>query len=230
LSALYVLTEKSEYRDAMKSKMKAYSDETEKQVMSDKQKKSFIDGNELKAMFDRMTPEVKVLMKTRQTNDANLNKIQNYIMLALYGGVFIPPRRSQDYTLFKISNVNKEEDNFFDQKANQLVFNRYKTAKHYGRQAVDIPKELTLLLKKWIAINPTEFLFFDKNKQPLNNVKMNQRLNRLVGKDGFGVNGFRHSYMTTKYAKSIDEDKEMKDDFEKMGSSINQEKVYVQKK
>lgn len=228
LSALFVLTGKPEFQEAMKKGIKDYTEHTSKQEMTQKQKDNFLSGEELAAMFNGMTEEIKGLLKLKTFSPANLARIQQYVMLALYSGVYIPPRRAQDYTEFKISNVDKAKDNYFDGK--QLVFNTYKTAKNYGQQTVEVPKELAALLKRWIAINPTDFLFFDVNRAKLDNVQLNQRLNRLVGKKSFGVNGFRHSYMTTKYGKTIEEDTEMAKDFEDMGSSMAQQKVYIQKK
>jgi hypothetical protein len=43
-----------------------------------------------------------------------------------------------------------------------------------------------------------------------------------------GVNGFRHTYMSEKYQSSIKDDKDMKEDFKAMGSSIHQKDVYIQ--
>ena len=55
-----------------------------------------------------------------------VQQIQNYVLLSLLSGVFIPPRRSLDYCEFKIRNINKMNDNYMD--ANKLVFDIYKTA------------------------------------------------------------------------------------------------------
>jgi hypothetical protein len=69
-------------------------------------------------------------------------------------GVFIPPRRSLDYCEFKIKNIDREKDNYLDK--NKLIFNRYKTAKTYGQQSVDIPVQLRNILTKWSKLNPNE--------------------------------------------------------------------------
>jgi len=42
-----------------------------------------------------------------------------------------------------------------------------------------------------------------------------------------GVNGLRHSYMSEKYADTIEIEKDIADDLEKMGSSTSQKKVYI---
>jgi predicted secreted protein len=81
----------------------------------------------------------------------DLQTIQQYIILCLLGGIFIAPRRSLDYTEFKIKSINKDDDNYLDK--NELVFNKYKTAKFYNEQRVAIPKELKSILTKWIKNN-----------------------------------------------------------------------------
>ena len=45
-----------------------------------------------------------------------------------------------------------------------------------------------------------------------------------------GINGFRHLYMTSRYGHLIETEKKIEDDFKKMGSSILQKKVYIQKR
>jgi len=96
-------------------------------------------------------------------------QIQDLIIVAVLGGLFIPPRRNLDYCCFKLKNINNDNDNYIDK--NQFVFNTYKTAKFYKQQRVDIPKDLKTILTKWIKINPTDYLLFDTNQNPLTSVK-----------------------------------------------------------
>jgi len=154
-------------------------------------------------------------------------KMQEYIILALLSGLYIPPRRALDYTAFKIKNIDKEHDNYFDK--NKLVFNKYKTSDKKGQQVVEVPKELASILKKWISVNPTDYLLFDRNSNTMSSVKLNQKLERMFGKK-VGINTLRHSYLTDKYGELIDAKKEMEKDFKEMGSSKLQENVYIQKK
>jgi hypothetical protein len=127
---------------------------------------------------------------------------------------------------FKIKNIDKGHDNFINK--NFFVFNSYKTAKTYGQQQVEIPKELKTILNKWIKINPTEFLLFDISYKPLSNVKLNQRLNKLFGKK-VGVNMMRKSYLSDKYGDLIDKKNELAIDMKLMGSSNLQENIYIKK-
>ena len=157
-----------------------------------------------------------------------LQKIQNFIIISLF--YLINPRRAKDYTEFKILSIDREKDNFFDDKNSELSFVNYKTAKFYGTQKVKIDKVLKSILKKWISINPTDYLLFDANSQKLTPVKLNQRLNKIFGSEkGHSVNQLRHSFLTDKYADSIKMKSAMAKDMEEMGSSIAQATTYIKK-
>ncbi len=106
----------------------------------------------------------------------------------------------------------------------------YKTSKFYGEQRIKIDKVLKSILKKWIAINPTEYLLFDSLSKKLSPVKLNQRLNKMFGSEkGCSVNGLRHSFLSSKYQNTIAVQTAMKDDMSKMGSSLAQSSTYIQK-
>ena len=136
--------------------------------------------------------------------------------MSVLSGVFIAPRRSLDYVSFKIKNINDKEDNFLSK--NQFVFNKYKTAKYYNEQRVDVPIQLKNIIVKWIKINPTDFLLFDSNQNALTSVKLNQRLVRILGHKT-SVNILRHSYLTSKFGDQIDKNKAMEAVAESMGTS-----------
>lgn len=224
LSALFVLTSNPVYGEELSKNLAKIKKETQKQVKTEKQKECTLDQEDLKTLWDKMKKYTDMIYKKQVITDTDLQTIQMFIVLSLMGGVFIPPRRAMDYCLFKIKDPT---DDFNYLSKNKLVFNKYKTAKTYGRQEVSIPKELKSILTKWIKHNPTEWLLFDTKKQPLTAVKLNQRFVKLFGKK-CSVNSLRHSYLTDKYAEHIPMRKEMAEDFEKMGSHINQETTYVQ--
>ena len=226
LSALVIVTDNKEYRDQMMNDIKAYNIETHKQEKTDDQAKNWVEQNDIKTLFADMEKDAKQLYKKATKSPQDYQMIQNYIIIAILGGVFIPPRRSKDYVAFKINNVDKVLDNYIDKDT--LVFNTYKTAKTYGQQKVVAPKELVKILRKWITVNPTDYLLFDTNFNKLTNVKLNQRMNKIFGKKA-SVNVMRHSYLSSKYAGKIDELKKLKEDFKNMGSSDKQFEIYVQK-
>jgi hypothetical protein len=226
LASLVVITNNKRYRDQMLKDIEEYRADESKQIKSDKQNDSWLDTSEINDIFNDMSTNVNILYKKKVKSMSDLQDIQNYIIMCVLSGIFIPPRRSKDYVDFKIRNIDKDIDNYIDKK--YFVFNSYKTAKTYQRQEIAIPPELLKILNKWIKINPTDYLLFDSNSKKLSNVKLTQRLNKIFGKKA-SVNQLRHSYLSDKYQDTIKLNNDMADDMAAMGSSRHQEKIYIKK-
>ena len=225
LSALVVVTNKPAYRDLMMEDIHQYKTEINKQEKTEEQKENWVDADELNKIFELYKKESDLLYKKTNLKANDLQEIQNYIILCLLSGKFIIPRRSMDYVNLKIKgDIDKDKDNYIDK--NKFIFNSYKTAKTYGKQEIVIPKPLQTILKKWISINPTDYLLFDTNNNKLTNVKLNQRLNKIFGKKA-SINQLRHSYLTEKYKPLMEAQKEMSKDLKEMGSSQAQASTYV---
>ena len=205
LSALVVLTGLEAYKTAMCADIQTFNTDMAKQEASPAQKAAEVSPADIKAY------------KKPHKTVSDLLAISDMVILALLGGIFIPPRRSLDYCAFKIRDINKESDNYLDK--NELVFNKYKTAKTYGKQTVAIPAALKSILTKYIKLNPTEWLLFDSKMTPLTSVKMNQRLHKIFGGRRVAINALRHSYLTSKYTDLSKEQKLMNEDMSAMGSS-----------
>jgi hypothetical protein len=225
LSALVVITDDASYRKQMMEDVSDYNKEINKQEKTESQKESWISTEEVKSIYDILKKNADLLYKKSSHTPSELQQIQNFIILALMSGVFIPPRRSLDYCEFKIKNINKELDNYLDK--NKLVFNRYKTAKTYGQQSVDIPVQLRNILTKWSKINPSEYLLIDTNGNKLNSVKLNQRFNSIFGGKKIATNQMRHTFLTDKYAETSKKQKALETDLTEMGTSNNVAKNYI---
>lgn len=221
LSGLVVISDKPKYRTAMLKDIKDYSNEAKKMEKTPSQEANWLEANELNEVIANAKSTATALYKKSKLTMSDLQDIQNYIILCLMSGIFIPPRRSLDWTEFKIKNVDKAEDNYLDK--NEFVYNRYKTAKFYNEQRVTCPKELLSILKKWIKINTdnTEYLLFDSNFEKLTSVKLNQRFEKIFGKK-CSVNILRHVYLTSKFGDEIERSKKMNDVAEDMGTSSAQ--------
>ena len=217
LSALVVLTSLDAYKTAMCADIQTFNTDMAKQEASPAQKAAEISPADIKAIYDRLAAEAAVLYKKPHKTVSDLLAINDMVILALLSGIYIPPRRALDYCAFKIRDVNKESDNYLDK--NELVFQKYKTAKTYGKQTVAIPAALKSILTKYIKLNPTEWLLFDSKMTPLTSVKMNQRLHKIFGGRRVAINALRHSYLTSKYTDLSKEQKLMNEDMHAMGSS-----------
>ena len=225
LSALVIITDDKKYRDLMLEDIKNYSHEIGKQEKSETQKDNWVEGADIKTLWENLKRNADLLYKKTHLTQGDLQQIQSFIILSVLGGIFVPPRRSLDWVSFKIKNINKTADNYLDKAT--LVFNTYKTAKCYGEQKVPIPPTLKNLLAKWIKKNPTDYLLFDTNMNPLSSVKLNQRLNKLFDGKKVGVNALRHTYLTDKYADTMEQKKKIDADMTAMGSSANMLTTYV---
>lgn len=227
LSALYVLTKNNIYKNEMLDDIKDYDTEILKQKKTKTQEENWITSEEINNKLDELETMAKMAYKHILLTDKRqqyYKVIQDYIILALLSGKYINPRRSKDFTEFKIKNIDYAKDNYM--KGNKLYFNAYKGSENKGLQIIEIPNELKRILNKWIKINPTDFLIFDNNNNKMSNVKLTQHLNKLFNKK-VAINALRHTFLTEKHINTINKIDELKKDMQMMGSSILQAKVYI---
>jgi len=227
LSSLVIITDKKPYRDLMLEDVRDYNKEIHKQEKTPEQEASWVETNQVKEIFDELKKNADLLYKKKQLTPSDLQQIQNFIIIALLGGIYIPPRRSKDYVDFIIKSPDTATDNYLLKK--KMIFNSYKTAKTYGQQSVDIPPQLNSILNKWIKINPTKYLLFDAKMDKLSNVKLNQRLNKIFGEKKVGVNQLRHTFLTNKFGHTIEQKNSVNNIMTEMGSSAGMLDTYVKK-
>lgn len=231
LSALVVLTDNKKYRELMLEDISSYNKDMSHQEKSETQKENWLSEEEINETYDRLKKEADYLYKKPKLTMGDLQIIQDYIILCLLGGKYIPVRRSLDYiNMKKGGQIIKDKDNFIDWKKNEMIFNIFKTAKYYGKQELAIPTELKRILTKWAKQAPhTDFLLFDNNSNPLTSVKLNQRFQKIFGKKA-SVNLLRHSYLTKLYGHHIEGKKQMEKTANEMGTSSHMiEGVYIKK-
>ena len=222
LSALFVLTENEAYKKNMLEDVNAYNNSMKSQTKNDKETENWITKDELFKIYNNLKKDTNVLFRKKNKNMSDLQDIQAFVMLSLF--VLLPPRRALDYSEMKIKNIDKTKDNYI--KGNNLIFNIYKTSKQKGQQIIEVPKQLKSILNKWVKINTTDYLLFDNKGGKLTSVKINQRFKKLFGKN-FSVNMFRKLFLSTKYADTMEQMKNLEKDMEKMGSSKSQVNHYV---
>jgi integrase len=240
IAALCVVTENPRMKKLMEEEVQKEKVKQLKQEKTEKQEENWLSADEIRTKFDELKKKVPSWYKTGDYQD-----IQQYILLAVAGGLFVNPRRSKDWFDFKIRDIDYEKDNYmvrdkvlmkgneleFDpkgKKENVFVFNSYKGSDAKGQQLIIIPKELMKILKKWIESNPTPYLFYDKNNSPLTAVKINQRFEKMFGKQA-SVNHLRHTHLTDKFGSVNEIIKDVKQTMKQMGSGIGQFEVYVLK-
>jgi hypothetical protein len=106
--------------------IQSYTNEIAKQEKTETQQENWLEPEVLKEKLEEYKKNAALLYRKKVFTEKDLQEIQNYILLVLYSGLYIPPRRAKDYVDFRIDNINKKTDNYLD-KAN-MIFNSYKTS------------------------------------------------------------------------------------------------------
>jgi integrase len=224
LSALFVLTKKEEYREIMTSVMNAVNETYKLQKKTPKQEDNWMSSEEVKAVYDKQLENALLMLSKKAKFDDG--KFIQFLLVAFLSGVIMPPRRSMDYSEMMIRNYDPKVDNYY--KAGKLYFNRYKTAKNYGLQILNVPKQLNSLIKKWIKLNSNDYMLYSTNGNKLSSPQINRINNEAFGK-AISTNMLRHIYLTEQY-KNVPAIADMQELAQSMGHSTNQAMEYVKRK
>jgi integrase len=225
LSALVVICPDDiceHYRSIMMNDIKVSKSIDIEQKKTEKQKENWITQDEIREKYDKMYDKLEPLFLVKKIDAKSLTELQDLVLLALTSGIYIPPRRSLDWTDMMIRGYDKgkeSKDNYMIK--NKFYFNRYKTDKTYGLETIDIPLPLQNLLKKYISYLPTtqKYLFVNRVGEKINSVRVTQALNKIFDGKRISVNMLRHSFISHKY-KDIPKLKDMMDTAKDMGHSI----------
>jgi hypothetical protein len=230
-AALYGITGNEIYREQMMKMSADYVKEQMKQKKSPKQEENWMSFKDVERIVAAAHASAKPFLssKTPLTGQP-LQIVQDYIILALTTGVFIAPRRSQDWTEMKIRGMGTKKNdvkefNYF--KGNQFHFVKYKTAHIYGEQTIDIPTKLKTLLTKWKKLNPYEFLLVNGDGTQMSIVRITQILHKLFQRN-ISTSMLRHIYITDKLGgtPALEDMQKMADD---MGHSVEMQLQYIKR-
>jgi hypothetical protein len=144
--------------------------------------------NYIQEVYDNLKNDAELTYKKKMLSTADYQLIQSFVIVSLLGGMHIKPRKSKDYVDFKIKNFNEALDNHIEK--DKLIFIVLPE-----KEIVEVPKPLQTILKKWIAINPTDYLLFDTNRNKLSSVKLNQRLNKIFNNKKVSINALIQSFV-----------------------------------
>ena len=208
LSALLILTGLSEYREDMLAFAKEVNDTYKTQKMTDKQREHRISFDEVKEKVEKLL----VGLKQHKT----MHGFEQFLAGAFSSGVYAPPRRSE-FANVRINNYDRRVDNYL--LKNKIVFNAYKTSKRYGQQIYEIPSEVLPVLKQYLRLNKTDFLFPKREGETcLSNVDYNRLLQKVFGKS-ISVDELRSIYLSEKY-KNVPSIQDMEATANAMGHSV----------
>lgn len=227
LSALIALVEGSDnaketlerFGEVMKTKMKQANEQADEQKMTDKQKKAMIPWEDVLKKYHELEKEIEPLLEQDDLSKEQFARFQMYVVLSCV--VLIEPRRSLDWTEFKLRNVDETKDNFLRvvKRKPFLVFNTFKTAKELGQQILPCPPKLYKILKgEWFLKNKHDYLLM--NTRQTNKINSTQYMKLLYEFFGSNVstNILRHSYLKKLY-DSVPSIKQMKKTANAMGQT-----------
>jgi hypothetical protein len=179
LSALYGVSNEVDYRTLMLEICKKVNETYKGQTMSQKQKEN---------SFEEIQEKVKDLM-TILSKSKSVENYQNFLILAFMSGVYFEPRRNEIGTI-KIRNYDVKTDNYL--KKDVLVFNSYKTVAKYKTQTVQIPKPLMKIVRQWLKVNDTDYLFYsEKTRKGFSSASLGKRLYKIFDGKRIGCDALK---------------------------------------
>ena len=217
----------TKFRGQMNKDLVEIKDKDTSQTLSENQKANYVPWKEVLNLKTILETEATPLFKLKNLTTKQFIKLTDYIILSLY--TEIAPRRSLDYTAFKIKGINRETDNYLDIKKGKytMVFNKYKNSSRLGKQEVELPPAFGKILKQFIDKNPYDYLIVNKlGKHVLQNY-IAKTLTRIFDKN-VSSGMLRHSYLTNKFG-SVDL-KDLEQTTKDMGNSqVSRTLSYVSK-
>jgi len=227
---------KQKYYDLMLKKNDEIKEKATDEA-TEEQKENWISWDDVKKRFDELKKEVEESTNnTVVLSKPSYETLLYYMILALY--IHNQPRRNKDYQymniVFKSNDKLPKDKNYLSYSDNKFIFNVYKTSKKYGQKVEDINEELKKCIDLYLKFHPkikgkvkkntdTPFLVgYDGN--PLSQVNsMTKIFNKIFNKK-ISSSALRHIFLSDKYGDVV---KEMKEDADKMGHSVQQQKEYI---
>jgi hypothetical protein len=227
------------YYDAMMERSKAVRETEDKHEKTEKQKENWLSWEEIEKRKTELDEAVQKFANKKSITAAEYEKTLQHIVLCLY--TEIQPRRNQDYLdMYIVKKWNEKmptDKNYLDMTGHKLIYNKYKTAKKYGRQEIDIPESLQTCIGSFLKhhplwkgvakrkAEPVKFLV-SQNGEPLVAVNAITRLlNKVFGKK-IGSSMLRHIYISDKYKDVMEEQAK---DAANMGHSVALQREYFKK-
>jgi hypothetical protein len=203
---------------------------------SDKQEENWVSWEAVNKTKADLAKKVAEFHGARAITAGNFDDLLSYVLLSLYTEV--QPRRNQDYMEMYV--VGKYEDtlpadkNYLSLSDHKFIFNKYKTAKKYGKQIEDIPEPLFAVITEYLVRHPNYkkkmpkaymYKFLVKHDgSPLNSANGITRILNKVFAKKVGSSMLRNIYLSDKYGDTLST---MADDAAAMGHSVEQQKAYV---
>lgn len=227
------------FYDQMMERSKVARETEDKHEKTDKQKENWLSWEEIEKRKTELGDNIQKFSTKKTITAAEYEKLLQYVVLSLY--TEIQPRRNQDYLdMYIVKKWNDKmaaDKNYLDLATNKFIYNKYKTAKKYGCQKIDIPATLQTAIDLYLKYHPlwkgpakrkaepVKFLV-SHNGEPMVAVNAITRLlNKVFGKK-IGSSMLRHIYISDKYKGVMEEQAK---DAANMGHSVELQREYFKK-
>ena len=213
------------YRALMGNVTASVKETDQKQEKTDKQEENWVSWDDVMRRYKEIEEDALPLFKKTTLTPAQMKTMQHYAVLSCY--CLIPPRRIADYTNFKVKNIDRKEDNYYNEDKKELVFNHYKTAKAYGTQTVDCPPALQEVFDKWfpIAKKYSDYLLFNSYGDALSQPQLTKMLNTIFDKK-ISASMLRHIFISDEVLKDVPKIQELEKIAQDMGHSVGEQMLY----
>jgi hypothetical protein len=229
-SALLLLfPDETEIKDMIAHARVTFQQKEERQELSAAQKLAWKSWDSILERRKQLEEECILLWPKLNLSCSEYMKLHDYVMCCVY--TYIAPRRCVDFCLMSAKlDEEDNEKNFIvhDDDCQYFVFNQYKTSKTYGCQTILIPNELWKVLREWLKINQSEWLFHVSmnNLNALRPDQMSRRLAQVFNQARFGVNLLRHAYVSDQIMADVPFITELKRHAYELGHSPEETMLY----
>jgi hypothetical protein len=239
-AVLSLFADKSTYKGCFnywKDKMMEYKKERDSTATphekSETQEDNWISWEDVQKKKSGLSEEISSFISTKNITSTQYDKLLQYVVLCLYTD--IAPRRNQDYLdMYVVKKLGKDAEtnrNYYDLATHRFVFNKYKTAKTYGQQIVDVPTELQTVIAQYLKFHPLakaktkEFKLIVKyDGSSLNTVNSITRMLNKIFEKKVGSSMLRHIFLSSKYGDQL---KDMEEDAKAMSHSVSEQREYI---
>ncbi len=218
LSALYVFTSIKEYQDEMNDNIKRVNEFYREQRNNPERESRALSYEDIQLRHNEIEHKYKM--------NPTINNTVDLLISYLFSGICssLPPRRLE-YCTLKIRNYDVETDNCLHK--GRFIFNQYKTHARYGRQTIEVPKQLLVIIKKWMKVTDGDYLLINERDEPFSSTALSKKVSRLF--EGNSVDMLRSAYLSY-YYRNMPQLRDMEQLASNMGHSIHAAMSYYVKK
>jgi hypothetical protein len=222
------------YHQMMMGCAKVYN-ERDTTKKTEKEEKNWVSWEDVLKIRHELNNKVVAFDGKKTLTASEYNTLLEWTILSLY--TIVPPRRNADYIYMYVTHNPNPEDKDKNYlvlgKKPEFIFNKFKTAKAYGSQRIEVPSELMLVLNTFLAHHPTMTgreepvkLLVDYKGAPMTAINTITRiLNKVFGKN-VGSSMLRHSFLSDKFGK-VEQEREVVAD--EMGHNMATQATYIRR-